>query len=107
MVSAFDDVIKEAEHIDCIWFEGDKNMPAIFKVCVHDDFIVALYRLKNLKESMPPYYTNFFIIVSDAIEKRITAELKEPVFTNFDVKIIPLSKLQDFSLEYYAEPVSI
>ncbi len=98
MVKAFDDAIAEANHVDCIWFEGEKNMPAIFKVCKDDDFILAVYRLKNFKELMPPYYTKFFLIASDNLEQQILSELGKPVFKNFDVTIIPLSKLQSFNL---------
>ena len=96
MLGAFEDALEEANFLDCIWFKGDKNMPAIFKVCENGDFIEALYRLKTMKEMIPPYFTSYFLIAEDDLETQISLELKKPVFKNFDVKIIPTSKLESF-----------
>ncbi len=97
MISAFDDAINEANYLDCIWFEGNRNIPAVFKICEGGNFIEAIYRLLTFKKLIPPYDTSYFLIASDSLEKEISLELKKPVFRNFEPIIIPLSKLENHS----------
>jgi type II restriction enzyme len=95
LFSAFEDAIEEATYIDCIWFNGDKEMPAIFKSCNEKQIIEAIYRLKNIKELLPPYFTNFVLIAPDNCSEKISSELSKPVFKNFSLKFLPLSQIKN------------
>ncbi|NOT93154.1 hypothetical protein [Ferruginibacter sp.] len=59
LLAAFEDAIAETNNIDCIWFEGDKKMPALFKIC-NENVLEGLCRLNNVKELIPPIIQSIF-----------------------------------------------
>ncbi|MBK9015615.1 MAG: hypothetical protein IPM82_16970 [Saprospiraceae bacterium] len=91
---AYPEAVEEATHVDCIWFKGEKEMPAIIKICTKKTIIESLYRLSNLKFSLPSYFTDFVLIVPDAIVKEIKKELDKPILNNFSPKIYTFSEIE-------------
>lgn len=100
MISAFDDVIEEAKYIDCIWFNGAKEIPAFLKISNNENMVESLCRLKNIKELLPRYNTNFILIAPDECIDKFSAEIKKPIFDNFDAKFWPLSKLDSLKTRF-------
>ena len=94
---AFEDAIKEAQYVDCIWFDGEKNMPAIFKVC-DNNIIEGLCRLKNVKELIPPYFSKYYFVVEDDKYFEALDELSKPVFKNSEITILRKSELLNATL---------
>lgn len=96
MFSAFGDAINEAENIDCIWFDGEMNMPALFKVCAENIF-EGLCRLNNVKNLLPPYFSKHFLVISDSSYMTAMNELIKPTFKNSGITILKVSELFDSS----------
>ncbi len=97
MVTAFDDAILEANNIDCIWFDGDKRMPSLFKIC-KANIIEGLFTLNNLKELIPPYYSKYFLIVDDSNYQTALSELSKPTFCKSGIIILKNSELIEADL---------
>lgn len=93
ILTAFEDAIKEAENIDCIWFDGEKKMPALFKIC-NENILEGLCRLNNLKGLIPPYYSKYFLVVDDNYYQIALIELMKPTFNNSGISIIKKSELE-------------
>jgi type II restriction enzyme len=94
MISSFDDVIEEANYIDCIWFNGDKEISAFIKFSTAERIVESICRLKNIKELLPPYYTSYILIAPDTCLDKVFIELKKPIFKDFVVKLLPLSQIE-------------
>jgi hypothetical protein len=98
MFRAFDNAIIEAQNIDCIWFDGDMRMPALFKVCT-ENIIEGLFRLNNVKEFLPKWITKFFLIVEDEYYQVALDELIKPTFKNSGIIIVKISDLSHTLIE--------
>jgi len=97
MLTAFDDAILEANNIDCIWFDGDKRMPSLFKIC-KNSIVESLFMLNNLKELIPPYFSKYFMIVDDSYYLTALSELSKPTFCKSGIIIIRNSELIEADL---------
>lgn len=97
LFSAFDDAIEETNNLDCIWFDGDKVMPALFKIC-NENILEGLCRLNNVKELMPPYFSKYILVVDDNKYQTALDELMKPTFKNSGISIIKKSELSDATL---------
>ncbi len=95
MISAFDDAIEESKYIDCIYFNGDKEIPAIIKICNGKQVVEAMCRLINIKEQLPRYFIKFILLAPDNCKEKIFVELTKPIFKNFPIKFLPLSKINN------------
>ncbi|MEO6830855.1 MAG: hypothetical protein ABI378_01390 [Chitinophagaceae bacterium] len=90
--AAYEDAIIEAQYLDCVWFDGEKIMPAVFKIS-GDSILEGLCRLKNVKELLPPYFSKFYFIVEDNVYLKTLEELSKPIFRNSEIIVLSKSEL--------------
>jgi len=65
LLASFQDAVKAALMIDCIWFKNYWLMPAVMEVEHTTGITSGLSRMKNFKDIFPPFPTRYVIVAPD------------------------------------------
>jgi hypothetical protein len=74
LLTAYDQAIKSALLIDCIWFRNARFMPAVFEIEHSTGVTSGLTRMKGLFETMPPVPTRWAIVAADGERDKVMRE---------------------------------
>lgn len=96
LLSAFDDAIKAALLIDCIWFKNGKLMPAVMEVEHTTGVTSGLSRMKNFQDKFPPFPTRYVIVAPDEDKGKVIKEANKPQFHSLDTRFFPYSAVEEF-----------
>ncbi|MDU1905820.1 MAG: hypothetical protein E6772_13665 [Dysgonomonas sp.] len=96
LLSAFDEAIKAALMIDCIWFRNGRLMPAVMEVEHSTGVTSGLSRMKNFKDKAPPYPTRYVIVAPDEDRDKVVREANKDQFIDLDTRFFPYSAVEEF-----------
>ncbi|MBS1680832.1 MAG: restriction endonuclease [Bacteroidetes bacterium] len=95
LMSAYDDAIRAALLIDCIWFKNGKLMPAVMEVEHSTGVTSGLSRMKNFKDKFPPFPTRYVIVAPDEDRDKVIKESNKPQFNDLDTRFFPYSAVEE------------
>lgn len=99
VVSAFDNAVRAALLIDCIWFRNRRFMPAVIEVEHTTGVRSGLTRMKNLQDTLPRYDdTRWVIAAPDEDRNEVLAKCNEPQFHSLNAKFFPYSAIEELYL---------
>lgn len=95
LVTAFDEAIRAASFIDCIWFKNGRLMPAILEVEHTTGITSGLTRMKNLYDVLPKYETRYVIVAPDIEREKVVNEANKPMFRDLNARFFPYSSVEE------------
>lgn len=95
LMSAYDDAIRAALLIDCIWFKNGKLMPAVMEVEHSTGVTSGLSRMKNFKDKFPPFPTRYVIVAPDEDRDKVIKEANKPQFNDLNTRFFPYSAVEE------------
>ncbi len=95
LVGPFAGAIAAGRFIDCIWFDGDKQIPAVMEVEHTTGVTSGLDRMKNFYDHIPPVGSRYVIVAPDEDRDHVLAESRKPMFKDMDVRFFPYSSVEE------------
>jgi hypothetical protein len=95
LMSAYDEAIRAALLIDCIWFKNGKLMPAVIEVEHSTGVTSGLSRMKNFKDKFPPFPTRYVIVAPDEDRDKVIREANKPQFHDLNTRFFPYSAVEE------------
>lgn len=96
LLSAYDEAVRAALLIDCIWFKNGKLMPAVMEVEHSTGVTSGLSRMKNFQDKFPPFPTRYVIVAPDEDRDKVIKEANKPQFHSLKTKFFPYSAVEEF-----------
>lgn len=81
--------------IDCIWFDGDLDIPAVMEVEHTTGVTSGLDRMKNFRDHIPPIGSRYVIVAPDEDRDHVLAEGRKPMFKDMDIRFFPYSSVEE------------
>lgn len=94
-IMQFDNAVKAAMQIDCIWFRNGRFMPAVIEVEHTTGVTSGLSRMKNLQDYLPPIQTRWVIAAPDEDRDKVMREAAKPQFASLNVQFLPYSAVDE------------
>jgi type II restriction enzyme len=95
LMSAYDDAIRAALMIDCIWFKNGTLMPAVMEIEHSTGVTSGLSRMKNFKDKYPPYPTRYVIVAPDEDRNKVIKEANKPQFQDMNIRFFAYSAVEE------------
>lgn len=95
LVGQFEGAVSAGRFIDCIWFDGDRKIPAVMEVEHTTGVTSGLDRMKNFHDHIPPVGSRYVIVAPDEDRDHVLAEGRKPMFKDMDVRFIPYSSVEE------------
>lgn len=95
LLSAYEDAIKAALLIDCIWFKNGRLMPAVMEVEHTTGVTSGLFRMKNFKDKFPPFPTRYVIVAPDEDRHKVLQECGKTQFSDLNPLYFPYSSVEE------------
>ena len=96
LIKSFSGAKSAAMHIDCIWFNGDLSMPAVFEVEHSTGITSGLNRMLNLKNSIPSLTnTRWVIVAPDEDRDKFLREISKKQFSEMNLRFFPYSAVDE------------
>lgn len=95
LMSAYDDAVKAALLIDCIWFKNGRLMPAVMEIEHSTGVTSGLSRMKNFKDKFPPFPTRYVIVAPDEDRDKVIKEATKPQFQDLNTKYFTYSAVEE------------
>jgi type II restriction enzyme len=95
LLMSYQDAVKAALLIDCIWFKNGRLMPAIMEVEHSTGVISGLSRMKNFKDKFPPFPTRYVIVAPDEDRKKVLQECNKEQFRDLNPLYFPYSSVEE------------
>lgn len=95
LLTAYDQAIKAALLIDCIWFRNTRFMPAVFEIEHSTGVTSGLTRMKGLFDTMPPIPTRWAIVAADNEREKVMREANRPQFKAMNPMFFPYSAVEE------------
>ena len=100
LLSAYEEAVKAASLIDCIWFRNGKFMPAVIEIEHSTGVTSGLTRMKGFYDSIPRLQDVRWVIVApDEDREKVLREANRPQFRDLEIQFFPYSAVEElFSL---------
>ena len=95
LLMAYNDAVKAANMIDCIWFKNGRLMPAVMEIEHSTGVTSGLSRMKNFYDIVPPYPTRYVIVASDDERKKVVQEANKEMFKSLNTKFFSYSAVEE------------
>lgn len=95
LVGPFVGAMAAGRFIDCIWFDGDKQIPAVMEVEHTTGVTSGLDRMKNFHDHIPPVGSRYVIVAPDEDRDHVLAESRKPMFKDMDIRFFPYSSVEE------------
>jgi type II restriction enzyme len=95
LLMAFQDAVKAALLIDCIWFKNGRLMPAIMEVEHTTGVNSGLSRMKNFKDKIPEFKTRYVIVAPDEDRNKVLQECNKEQFRDLNPLFFPYSSVEE------------
>jgi type II restriction enzyme len=95
LLMSYQEAVKAALLIDCIWFKNGKFMPAIMEVEHTTGITSGLSRMKNFKDKFPPFPTRYVIVAPDEDRKKVLQECNKEQFRDLNPLFFPYSSVEE------------
>lgn len=95
LLMAYDEAVRAALQIDCIWFRNSHFMPAVIEVEHSTGVTSGLTRMKNLQSHIPHIQTRWVIAAPDEDRDKVLREANKPDFKSLNVQFFPYSAVDE------------
>lgn len=95
LIGPFPGAASAGRFIDCIWFDGDRDIPAVMEVEHTTGVTSGLDRMKNLCDHLPALRPRYVIVAPDEDRDHVLAEGQKPMFSEMDVRYFPYSAVEE------------
>jgi len=95
LITAYDDAIRAALMIDCIWFKNGKLMPAVIEIEHSTGVTSGLSRMKNFQDKFPPFPTRYVIVAPDEDRGKVIQEANKDQFISLNTKYFSYSAVEE------------
>jgi type II restriction enzyme len=95
MISAYDNAIRAALMIDCVWFRNSAFMPAVIEIEHSTGVTSGLSRMKNLQDAIPSIMTRYVIVAADEDRSKVLQECNKTQFRSLNAKFFPYSAVEE------------
>jgi len=95
LVGPYSGAVVAGRFIDCIWFDGDRDIPAVMEVEHTTGVTSGLDRMKNFHDHIPPIGSRYVIVAPDEDRDHVLAEARKPMFSGMDIRIFPYSSVEE------------
>lgn len=95
LIGSFPGAAPAGRFIDCIWFEGDRDIPAVMEVEHTTGVTSGLDRMKNLCDHLPAVRPRYVIVAPDEDRDHVFAEGQKPMFSEMDIRYFPYSAVEE------------
>jgi type II restriction enzyme len=96
VLTAYNDAIDAALHIDCIWFRNGKFMPAVMEIEHTTGVTSGLARLKRFQDAAPALANIRWVIVApDEDRNNVIRKASTPQFRSLDIEYFSYSSVEE------------
>lgn len=95
LLQAFPEADEKGKLIDCIWFRGDKEMPAVFEIENSTGVSSGLVRMKKFKDAIPPFTTKYIVVAPDDDRSKVQMKANEQQFKELNTWYFPYSAVME------------
>ena len=95
LLSAFDEAIRAALMIDCIWFQNSKLMPAVIEIEHSTGVTSGLTRMQGFQKALPKFPTRWVIAAPDEDRGKVFNECSRPQFSSLEAKFFSYSAIEE------------
>lgn len=95
LIQPYDEAVRSARLIDCIWFRNSRFMPAVFEVEHSTGVTSGLTRMKHFRDQIPPIDTRWVVVAPDEDRHKVYAEANKEQFRDMDVCFFPYSSVEE------------
>ena len=95
LLASYEDAVKAALLIDCIWFKNGKLMPAVLEVEHSTGVTSGLTRMKGMQDALPPFPTRYVIVAADEDRPKVIQEANRPQFLSLQTRFFPYSAVEE------------
>ncbi len=95
VISAWGDAVNAAKLIDCIWFNGDREMPAVIEVEHSTGVTSGLSRMQNFQSKLPRFETRYIIAAPDEDRAKVIREINKAQFSSLNAVFLPYSAVEE------------
>lgn len=95
LLQSYNDAVKAASFIDCIWFKNAKLMPAIMEIEDTTGITRGLARMKNFQDNFPPFPTRYVIVAPDEDRSRVINEANKEMFKSLNPRYFRYSSVEE------------
>lgn len=95
LMASFQDAIRAALLIDCIWFKNGKLMPAVMEVEHTTGITSGLTRMQHFKTCFPPILTRYVIVAPDEDREKVVREANKEQFRDLQARFFPYSAVEE------------
>ncbi len=95
MISSYENAIRAALMIDCVWFRNSAFMPAVIEIEHSTGVTSGLSRMKHLQDAIPSIMTRYVIVAADEDRNKVMQECNKPQFHSLNTKFFPYSAVEE------------
>lgn len=95
LIGPYEGAVEAGLFIDCIWFSGERKIPAIMEVEHTTGVTSGLNRIKNFHDRIPDVGSRYVIVAPDEDRELVVAEANKPMFSDLDVRYFPYSSVEE------------
>lgn len=95
VISPWGDAVNAAKLIDCIWFKGNLDMPAVIEVEHSTGVTSGLSRMQNFQSKIPSFETRFIIVAPDEDRAKVLREINKEQFSSLSAGFMPYSAVEE------------
>lgn len=95
LLSSYEEAVRAALLIDCIWFKNGRLMPAVMEVEHTTGVTSGLSRMKNFQDMFPPFPTRYVIVAPDEDRSKVFKEANKSQFKSLDTRFFPYSAVEE------------
>ena len=95
ILASFQEAIRAALLIDCIWFRNVRFMPAVLEIEHTTGVRSGLVRMKNFQDALPLIQTRWVIVAPDEDRDKVLREANLPQFQPLNTKFMPYSAVEE------------
>jgi type II restriction enzyme len=95
LLNAYQDAVTAARLIDVIWFRNNRFMPAVFEVEHSTGVITGLSRMKNFKDSLPPFESRWVIVAPDELREKVVKEANKEQFKLLEAHFLSYTSVEE------------
>lgn len=95
VISHYGDAVNAGKLIDCIWFKGDREMPAVIEVEHSTGVTSGLSRMQNFQSKFPRFETRYIIAAPDEDRSKVLREIHKEQFESLNAVYMPYSAVEE------------
>lgn len=95
MIRPYEGALAAAMHIDCIWFQNGKLMPAVIEVEHSTGVVSGLARMLRLYNSVPKFETRWVIAAADEDRDKVVRHANEVAYAPMKIKFFSYSAIDE------------